>query len=229
MDIVLPDFSDDEIVVKVALSATARELAAREEVADAKRELDRFVGDYLKRPAVAAALATANLPMDNIKAHVAKQITGEFVYTATPESLERRQAFKAIADQAMPPHLLPMKWSPDTCKCELHVIRDLSDPLKGKTQAYAVKRDDVFKELPIPDLFDAVKEENNRKNAFGAQLTALLPPGTEFEYKWSFDDGPAGSRKLIVDVKDLPLDSIESARGLVDLKEFKDKVVLLDG
>ena len=223
MDVVLPGFSDDEIIIKVAQCAAANLAAAKAEVADWHRQFALFVDEFMQRPAIAAAMA-GGPPVAAGREQLGKILADQFVHTISLEAAAVIQAHRDAASQAIPSGVEVQKWGPDTCGCKVYRMLDHRVPGQMPIQAFTARKGAEHQHLSIGDLHDAVERENGLKNHFQGAILRDVPDAAEasYEYKWSFD----ADRNLVVDVTSLSAQAVAQIRALLTRPEFKGKVIV---
>lgn len=129
------------------------------------------------------------------------------------------------------------RWTPDTCDCVLEYEWDETKSQSERTHAFknVVKKCDAHQNSQQP--YDTVKEENERKNKFYAEIIENLSTAVEEktqedgsvvkdfkkgkDFKWSFDE----NRKLIVELKGFSATEKTVARDF--LSKYQNKVDIL--
>lgn len=108
------------------------------------------------------------------------------------------------------------RWSPDTCDCVLEYEWDDSEPEDQRTHAFAVA-DAVCTHHQVHDnrsqLFDAVAEENTRKNKAVNALVGAAPRLVDHPPSFAFD----GNRNVEVWFEGKPLTGPERAQAVAAL------------
>ena len=131
------------------------------------------------------------------------------------------------------------RWSPDTCGCVLDFEWDTDDDPASRTHTIKniIKKCPVHQSLSVGDTWDAVQDENKRKNRVlkaifdnvssaveevveGGQTVKKLKGNRE--YKWSFDP----DRTLAIDLVNFTLAEKTSIQGIATT-QFAGKVRII--
>jgi hypothetical protein len=222
MDKVLPDLTDDEILVHNARRAAYLHKASKLKVDDINEQFSQYVETYFKLPSVDTLLKASDEEGigQEVRINVVNIVKDQFVHVLTREKEAEIKTLTDLAYSVIPETIQAQKWSPDTCKCTLSRILDTSNP-DITIQTYFVTKGPEHSTLELAELHDAVHAENQLKNSFQTMIHKEIPNGKDLEYNWSFDI----DRKLVVDVTGKDTDISDAIKALGDKPEFIDKVI----